>query len=1393
MKKSFLSILIVLALCLTLLPTAALADTSPADVAVTFPQPVPGANISQSMQAAAGNAGSGLTLYLTGPSLWQDGKISKLNENEVYAEGSVYMLQFIFYTQEPITTESGITCNGNPVTLYSDYDALTGALSAYDGAQDAYMAYVMFSEDGTGDPDMDLTDLYLLTLFAFVRVSRPLTTVEVSTAADLRTAIETGTDDIVKLTGDITISESLTVSRSVTLDLNDHVLTITGDEQFLTVSGRDTKVTLTDSAETKTERKFSINQDGAWVPDENGDKTVTGGVITGGKTGADLYGTPAVNSGVCIENHGTLTVTDGTVSAPIRNIRGTIAGSGTFNGTVINEDKLTGGIFNGPVANYMGKALSDATISGGIFYGTVANGYNYYTANGEEALDGRKGGLIAGGTFYGKVTNAFQSKISGGSFYGEVDNRDRSDFRPNYLGILAGGTFYAGHPGTVADGCCTVTYNYGNPGGTYAIQIVQEAETAIRPTDPDGKNLTFTGWYRDPDGTNPYDFTGAVTGDMTLYAGWEESVLGIIVTDENGNEVYVTNKNYADVLGDGTVSYTWGGFNSSEIPSEYWDDSRLYITDAAIEKLLAGEEIPGVELSKLTLNGAKLQKIEAFCVPGSSNMYLWYFPIELKGENRITYSGTDAALDWTENPVLLLTGGGSLTVDAPGAKTAVAFGDNGRYYQRGGNVTLTAKDYGIAESPYDFTFTDGSLTIQAGNPENSGSGALCNADSFFDHCSITENAAFLLGDSADAPVKFYPPFTRESLFDQYMNALDAETITHEPYYVSLFTSCTVTFDSNGGSAVDVQAVTYGKTAQEPAVPTRSGYTFVGWYLGETAYDFDTPVTENITLTAHWTFSEQFSLAPGGTYYFDLSGENLPGLAYNDLPDTTLHYVPFTYAGTVDAYSLESETDDDTQSYNHSLFIADYNVTHFVSWDELTEEDLIFGRPLTANGVSYTLRAPSAGNHNEGSYGDSDYHIAPTNNEWDAVLRKSDSYIGNWDRLYSAGQDTQLGAKGMATYRGYLSVGGWIFTVKGGGGSAGDCFRPVLEVPTTAGMDADALKAVTLDLNGGSLGKESSIAIIVKNGAGFTAPAAEGLTRPAGNTGSRFRWLGDDGNLYLPGETVPASVSALTAQWEYDSSDSARCRLIFETGGGSALPTVIVPFGTTVELAEYVPARTGYVFTGWYADKTLTEKITSVKMAGDRTVYAGWRTSGLPFDDVQPDDWFFGDVQYVYENDLMNGTSANRFSPLSSTTRAMVVTVLWRLENSPVVNYAMSFKDVNEGAWYGEAVRWAAASGIVTGYDAETFGPNDSVTREQLAAILYRYAEYRDIDVSVGEDTNILSYEDALTISDYAVPAMQWACGAGLIQGADGRLMPRSDASRAQIAAILHRFCENCMK
>ena len=178
---------------------------------------------------------------------------------------------------------------------------------------------------------------------------------------------------------------------------------------------------------------------------------------------------------------------------------------------------------------------------------------------------------------------------------------------------------------------------------------------------------------------------------------------------------------------------------------------------------------------------------------------------------------------------------------------------------------------------------------------------------------------------------------------------------------------------------------------------------------------------------------------------------------------------------------------------------------------------------------------------------------------------------------------------------------------------------------------------------------------------------------------------------------------------------------------------------------------------------------------------------LPFDDVRRGDWFYDDVRYVYETGLMNGTANRIFAPSVSTTRAMIVTILWRLEGSPVVNFAMRFRDVVQNAWYSEAVRWAAANGIVTGYTEQTFGPNDNIAREQLAAILHRYAKYKGLDVSAGEDTNILSFDDAQTISGYAVPAMQWACGAGLMQGSNRKLLPAAQATRAQVAAMLHRF------
>ena len=281
--------------------------------------------------------------------------------------------------------------------------------------------------------------------------------------------------------------------------------------------------------------------------------------------------------------------------------------------------------------------------------------------------------------------------------------------------------------------------------------------------------------------------------------------------------------------------------------------------------------------------------------------------------------------------------------------------------------------------------------------------------------------------------------------------------------------------------------------------------------------------------------EQFTLAPGGTYYFDLSAMGIPGTVNDALPDKTMRYVPFTYAGTVDSYKLTSEmatTEEYAQQskYAHSLFIADFAVTHEVSWDNLNAKGLIFGKNYTAGGVSYTLRAPSVGSDSAGS-GDSQ-HGTPQSNEWDRILDKNDGYIKNWSRMHSWGQDISRSSWTTRAFRGYISARYWTASwSESSRPSVG--FRPVLEILNPGTLGSDGLKAVTLDLGGGKLGNSfKDIQIIVKKGSEFTAPASNGLTRPDGNADSYFQWLGSDGKLYAPGDSVPADVIKLTAQFDF---------------------------------------------------------------------------------------------------------------------------------------------------------------------------------------------------------------------------------------------------------------------
>ena len=388
------------------------------------------------------------------------------------------------------------------------------------------------------------------------------------------------------------------------------------------------------------------------------------------------------------------------------------------------------------------------------------------------------------------------------------------------------------------------------------------------------------------------------------------------------------------------------------------------------------------------------------------------------------------------------------------------------------------------------------------------------------------------------------------------------------------------------------------------------------YNGDYKTDYASNFTD-IALTVEKQVEEQFSLTHGGTYYFDLSGVSIPGTANSgtsfgavSLPDTSLHYVPFTYAGTIEAYKLTSATATTEEyaqqnKYPHSLFVADYAVTHTVSWDDLNTKSLIFGKDYVAGGVDYTLRAPSVGSNYTGS-GNSERGV-PQSNEWDTMLNKDSGYIQNWNKMYSWGQDTFSGDASRRAVRGYDSARYWGYNYAANSGPYVG-FRPVLEVLNPDTLGSDGMKVVTLDLNGGKLGGSSdAIQIIVKNGSTFTAPASGGLTRPDGDAGSFFMWLGSNGKLYAPGASVPADVTALTVQWT-----APTYAVTLNTNGGTINNGNVTGYtygvGATLPTADDM-TYTGYTFKGWYNNENLTgSPVTAIggTETGNKEYWAKWK-------------------------------------------------------------------------------------------------------------------------------------------------------------------------------------------
>ena len=367
---------------------------------------------------------------------------------------------------------------------------------------------------------------------------------------------------------------------------------------------------------------------------------------------------------------------------------------------------------------------------------------------------------------------------------------------------------------------------------------------------------------------------------------------------------------------------------------------------------------------------------------------------------------------------------------------------------------------------------------------------------------------------------------------------------------------------------------------------------------------------NGTLTVENQPDEQFTLAPGGRYYFDLSAMDIPGTANGSLPDSTLHYVPFTYAGTIEAYKLTSAmatTEEYAQQnkYAHSLFVADYAVTHKVNWNNLDTASLIFGKNYASGGVDYTLRAPSCGSWFTGS--DDSERGTPQSNEWDAVLDKNSGYVKNWNDIYSWGQDTSSYQSWYRAFRGFTSARLWNHYYYASDSRPNVGFRPVLEVLNPDTLGSDGMKVVTLDLGGGKLGGSSeAIQIIVKNGSTFTAPASDGLNRPAGDTGSYFMWLDGNGKSYEPGDSVPADVTELTVQWT-----APTYAVTLHPNGGTINSGNVTGYtygvGATLPTADDM-TNTGHTFKGWYVNENLTgSPVTAIggTGTGNKEYWAKW--------------------------------------------------------------------------------------------------------------------------------------------------------------------------------------------
>ena len=1055
------------------------------NVAITFPAPKAGENISKAMKAASGDADSGLTLYLTGPALWKQGeKPDKLDENAAYVEGNTYLLNFTFYTQKPITEDTVLTCNGKPVVRYADYPAFEKAVNDYDGTRDAYLAFVMFSENGIGDPSMaEVKNVYVVGLSTFVRVPKTPTTAEAATADALRTAIGTGTDGIVKLTDDITITEGLKIERDVTVDLNGYVLRYdeAADPDSIFRVGAGT-LTLSDSRPQA----------------EHEDKTLpAGGLITGGKgfkydNGAgqsyNYYG-----GGVYVETGASFVLAGGTIYAC-----GVQSGANqAFGGGIYAEGgsvTMTGGAIRNCAVS------ADYSASGGAIYAkagsvTMTSG----VISGCSAMYG--GGISASGCTV---------QITGG----RIENCKASEH--------SGGLYIGGHADQISVLDAAISGCEAKRGGGVALIAFAELEL--------GENARITGCTAtEKDDTE----AGAIEYGAAIYMDLDSTY---------------------------TVNYP-GCF--------------LYANGGRVEGTVY------VGTNKI----------------GTKNNYI----DSVKATN---------AIDHTDGkPTTVFTGDVSCEGDIRG----------GIFH---GSVTVTDSNGGMGTAWEKFCGNISGGTFYGPVTTK----CHVSGGTFYRGLTMNKNAK-LSGQPIDTG-----------------DVINDTTNIPNPNG----TPVTVTYEYGKLDGIYAkQIVQAGEKAIEPDVPSRQGYQFTDWYLDDTKYDFNSDVTGDMTLTAQWT---------------------------------------------ANSYTITFDTDGGS------------------AIDPITQ------------GYGTTIKAPTA----------------PT---------KTGYTFAGWDRAIPA----TMPAENM-TIKANWTVNQYT---------------------------------ITFDTDGGS-----TVAPITQDyGTAITAPEAP----------TKIGYTFAGWNPEIPA-TMPAENLTITAQWRYNGGSS---------GGSSSYPITIpgktengsvtvspknASAGSTVTIT--VKPDSGYVLeTISVTDKNgndlkLTDKgggkYTFTMPASKVEVKATFMEDNSVlnfFYDVPNDAYYYEAIKWAAENGITGGVGNSLFAPNQPCTRAQIVTFLWRAAGSPVVNYLTPFTDVDEGAYYAEAVRWAASTGIVTGLTETTFGTDGVCTRAQAAAMIYRCAQAQGKGFT-GAWMFHLPFTD---VPEWAYESVAWCYMNSVTTGvSETSFAPGNDCTRAQIVTFLWR-------